>query len=102
MKQPKHNPPKFKTEAEERKYWQNHDSADQVDWSAAQFIAFSNLRPSMVSISLRLPKRLLTTIRSEANRRDVPYQSLMKLWLAEKAEETNRKVPAKTARAHRT
>mgnify|MGYP004702027277 CR=1 FL=1 len=94
MKKPKQNPPKFKTEAEEREYWQSHDSADQVDWSAAQFIAFSNLRPSTVSISLRLPKRLLTTIRSEANRRDVPYQSLMKLWLTEKVDEERDKIPA--------
>lgn len=95
MKKPKRNPPKYRTEAEERKYWLTHDSADQVDWSAAQFVTFPNLRPSTVSISLRLPKHLLSTIRSEANRRDVPYQSLMKLWLAEKADEMPSKAGAK-------
>lgn len=95
MKRSKHKSPKLATEAKEHKYRQGHDSADQIDWAAAQFVTFSNLRPSTVSISLRLPKHLLAIIRSEANRRDVPYQSLMKLWLAEKADEMPSKAGAK-------
>jgi predicted DNA binding CopG/RHH family protein len=77
--------PRFRTEAEERKFRETHDSAAFVDWSKAQPAAFPNLRPTTKSISLRLPEHLLDAIRGEANRRDVPYQSLMKIWLAEKA-----------------
>ena len=95
MKRSRHKPSKSKTAVEKRKYWLEHDSADQIDWAAAQFVTFSNLRPSTVSISLRLPKHLLATIRNVANRRDVPYQSLMKLWLAEKADEMPSKAGAK-------
>jgi predicted DNA binding CopG/RHH family protein len=79
--------PRFRSEAEERKFWERHDSAPLVDWSKGRRASFPNLRPSTKAISLRLPEHLLEAIRSEANRRDVPYQSLMKIWLAEKAAE---------------
>lgn len=78
--------PKFKTEAEERVFWETHDSTEYVDWSTAQPVRFANLKPSTQAISLRLPVSLLEQIKVEANRRDVPYQSLIKVWLAEKAE----------------
>lgn len=76
--------PAFRTEQEERDFWEAHDSADVVDWSGAERTRFPNLKPSTTSISLRLPNSLLERIRIEANKRDVPYQSLIKTWLAEK------------------
>ena len=77
--------PKYKTEAEERLYWETHDSSAHVDWSKAQRVRLPNLKPSTTSISLRLPVSLLESIKIAANKRDVPYQSLIKTWLAEKA-----------------
>lgn len=77
--------PRFATEAEERAWWESHDSTDHVDWSKAQRVRFANLKPSTMAISLRLPVGLLERIKVEANKRDVPYQSLIKMWLAEKA-----------------
>ncbi len=74
----------FKTEVEERRFWEEHDSTQYVDWSGAEPVRFPNLKPSTQSISLRLPASLLDNIKIEANRRDVPYQSLIKVWLAEK------------------
>jgi predicted DNA binding CopG/RHH family protein len=76
--------PAFKTEAEERKFWETHDSADYVDWSKAERVRFPNLKPSTTAISIRLPLGLLEQIKIAANKRDVPYQSLIKMWLAEK------------------
>ena len=78
--------PKFKTEAEETRFWEDHDSTLYVDWPEARAARFPNLKPSTQSISLRLPASLLDSIKIEANRRDVPYQSLIKVWLAEKTE----------------
>jgi len=78
--------PKFKTEAEERDYWETHDVSDQVDWSQARSVRPPALKPSTKTISLRLPESLLESIRIEANKRDVPYQSLIKAWLAEVVE----------------
>ena len=77
--------PKFKNEAEERAFWESHDSTGYVDWSKAARVQFPNLKPSTRSISLRLPVSLLERIKIEANKRDVPYQSLIKTWLSEKA-----------------
>lgn len=82
-----HKPiPDFKDEAEERAFWETHDSADYVDWSAASNVRMPNLKPSSASISLRLPVALLERIKIAANKRDMPYQSLIKAWLAEKVE----------------
>ncbi|MSP51028.1 MAG: hypothetical protein EXQ91_01335 [Alphaproteobacteria bacterium] len=77
--------PKFRSETAERRYWKTHDSAAHLDWSKAERTRFPNLKPSATSISLRLPTALLERIKIAANRRDVPYQSLIKVWLAEKA-----------------
>lgn len=76
--------PKFKTEAQERAYWESHDSTDHVDWSKAQKVKLPNLRPTTKTISLRLPQHLLDSIKVAANARDVPYQSLIKVRLQEK------------------
>jgi predicted DNA binding CopG/RHH family protein len=78
--------PKFKTEAQEREFWETHDSAEYIDWSKAKKVQFPNLKASTQSISLRLPISLLDSIRVEANKRDVPYQSLIKVWLSEKLQ----------------
>ncbi len=76
--------PTFESETEERVFWESHDSPDHVDWSKAQRVRFPNLKPSTKPISLRLPVALLEQIKTEANKRDVPYQSLIKVWLSEK------------------
>jgi predicted DNA binding CopG/RHH family protein len=78
--------PKFQTEAEERAFWESHDTADYFDLSKAQRARFPNLKLSTTAISLRLPQGLLDRIKIAANKRDVPYQSLIKVWLAEKAD----------------
>ena len=91
--------PKFKNEAAERAFWEaaGNDSTQYVDWGRAQITDFRNLRPSTQTISLRLPEDLLTAIRGQARRLDVPYQSLMKLWLAEKAADASRQNETKKA-----
>ena len=76
--------PKFSSEAEERAFWESGDSNDFVDWSQAKRVRLPRLKPSTLAISLRLPVSLLERIRIEANKRDVPYQSLIKTWLSEK------------------
>jgi len=76
--------PAFKTEAEERQFWQTHDSADYLDWSDAAVPAMPKLKPSTCSISLRLPEPLIEDLKRLANKRDVPYQSLLKVFLAER------------------
>ncbi len=76
--------PKFTAEATERKFWETHQSTGYVDWSGAQHARFPNLKPSTQSISLRLPLHMLERLKIEANKRDVPYQSLIKIWLDEK------------------
>lgn len=78
--------PAFADEAEERAYWETHDSADHVDWSKADRVRLPNLKPSTTTISLRLPVGLLERIKIAANKRDMPYQSLIKAWLAEKVD----------------
>lgn len=75
--------PKFKNEAEERVFWEKHDSNEFLDWKKAKLVAFPNLKPSTKTISLRLPEGLLDRIKIEANKRDMPYQSLIKVWLAD-------------------
>jgi predicted DNA binding CopG/RHH family protein len=76
--------PAFDTEAEERAFWQSHDTTDYVNWTKAERAIFPNLKPTTTAISLRLPVSLLDRIKVEANKRDVPYQSLIKTWLADK------------------
>jgi predicted DNA binding CopG/RHH family protein len=76
--------PKFSTEAEERAFWEKNDSADYQDWTKAKRAVLPNLKPTTKTISLRLPQHLLDSIKTAANSRDVPYQSLIKVWLKEK------------------
>lgn len=76
--------PRFSSEAEERAFWESRDSTEFVDWSRAKRAHLPKLKPSTQAISLRLPLSLLERIRIEANKRDVPYQSLIKTWLSEK------------------
>ncbi|HEY5063683.1 MAG TPA: BrnA antitoxin family protein [Xanthobacteraceae bacterium] len=78
--------PHFRSEAEERRFWETHDSTDYIDWSKARRVQFPNLKLSTTAISLRLPQGLLDRIKVAANKRDVPYQSLIKVWLAEKID----------------
>jgi predicted DNA binding CopG/RHH family protein len=85
MKKPLKPVPKFRSLKAERKFWETHDTTQYLDWSQAQPARFPNLKPSTKSISLRLPVHLLERIKVEANRRDVPYQSLIKVWLDERA-----------------
>jgi len=75
--------PEFKTEVEERKFWESKNSTDYLNWDKAKLASFPNLKPSTKTISLRLPEGLLEGIKIEANKRDMPYQSLIKVWLAE-------------------
>ena len=80
--------PNFKTEAEERDFWENHDSSDYLDWNNAQSVSMPNLKPSTKTISLRLPEGLLESIKIEANKLDMPYQSLIKVWLADDVKQS--------------
>jgi len=78
--------PKFKNEDEEREFWATHDSTEFINWNQAEKIIFSNLKPSVKKISLRLPESMLEELKFLANKRDVPYQSLLKIFLAERIE----------------
>jgi predicted DNA binding CopG/RHH family protein len=79
--------PEFRSEDEEREFWatRGRDSTQFMDWSTAGLARFPDIKPSTCTISLRLPLSLLVRIKLEANRMDVPYQALIKVWLAEKA-----------------
>lgn len=79
--------PKFKTEDEEREFWSTHDSTEYIDYSKAKRTLFSNLKPTTKTISIRLPESLIEKLKVLANKRDVPYQSLLKVLLAEKVDE---------------
>jgi predicted DNA binding CopG/RHH family protein len=76
--------PRLPSEKAERRFWERHDSTPYVDWSGSERTVLPNLKPTTRSISLRLPVRMLERIKAEANSRDVPYQSLIKIWLEEK------------------
>ena len=78
--------PKFKNEDEERKFWATADSTDYLDWSAAKRRPLVNLKPSLRTISLRLPVSMIEDLKVLANQRDVPYQSLLKVFLAERLD----------------
>ena len=84
---PKKRIPKFRSEAEERRFWSTHDSTEYLDWRKAKRVLFPNLKPSIKTISIRLPESLLHGLKTLANQRDVPYQSLVKIILAEQVEE---------------
>ena len=89
--------PRFKSEAEEQEFWATNDTSDYFDWSRARSVVFPNLKRSTTAISMRLPETLLTDLRRLANEQDVPYQSLMKVYLAERVsiERTRRQRKSK-------
>jgi predicted DNA binding CopG/RHH family protein len=89
MNKPTKAVPRFRNEAEERDFWESKasDSTEYLDWSKSQPAVMPNLKPSTKTISLRLPQHLLDAIKVAANARDVPYQSLIKVWLQEKVEQ---------------
>ena len=79
--------PSFKTEDEEREFWASKDSTDYVDWGTARRASLPRLKPSTRTISLRLPEALLDELKVLANKKDVPYQSLLKVFLAERIQQ---------------
>jgi predicted DNA binding CopG/RHH family protein len=82
--------PRFEDEGQEQEFWSTHDSTDYVDWSQATPVKFGRLKPSTQTISIRLPEALLEDLKRLANKRDVPYQSLLKMFLAERVAEALR------------
>jgi predicted DNA binding CopG/RHH family protein len=82
--------PQFENETQEQEFWSSHDSTDYVDWRQAQRITFGQLKPSTQTISIRLPVALLEDLKLLANKRDVPYQSLVKIFLAERVAQEQR------------
>lgn len=84
--------PSFKTEDEEREFWATHSVTDYVDFFEPVKLDLSRLKPSTQSVTIRLPEFLLADIRMLANKRDVPYQSLMKIFLAERVEKEFRRI----------
>ena len=81
------NIPLFKSEEEEREFWSLHDSSEYIDWEKAKRPVFPNLRPSSKTISLRLPEHILNEIKMIARKRDIPYQSLIKMFLSDRLKE---------------
>ena len=86
--------PRFNSEAQERTFWETHDTSPFVDWSKPRVAVFPNLKPSTETISLRLPAALLAELKALANKRDVPYQSLLKVFLAERVDRETQGVNA--------
>jgi predicted DNA binding CopG/RHH family protein len=78
--------PKFKSEAEERLFWQKHDSSEYINWSDAENVVMPKLKPSTRSISIRLPESMIEELKVLANKRDVPYQSLLKIFISERID----------------
>ena len=87
MRKNNKNIPEFKNEQEEREFWLNNDSAGYIEWNLAKSVIMSKLKPSTETISLRLPEHLLLELKLLANKNDVPYQSLIKIYLQEKVKE---------------
>jgi len=83
--------PRFKDEAAERRFWADRDSTEYVDWESAERVVLPNLKPTQKTISLRLPAMMLADLKRLANKRDVPYQSLLKMFLAERLDEEARR-----------
>ena len=87
MKKAKNKLPRFQNEEQERKFWANHDSTEYVDWSAAKRVRFSELKPSERAISVRMPEFLIADLKFLANKQGVPYQSLLKVFVADRVKE---------------
>ncbi|MEZ4591941.1 MAG: BrnA antitoxin family protein [Chloroflexota bacterium] len=78
--------PEFENEDEEREFWATQDSAEYLDWEKAERVVFPKLKPTTKTISLRIPESMLDEIRLLANKRDIPYQSLIKVFLRERID----------------
>ena len=78
--------PKFKSEGHEREFWSKADSTEYIDWKKAKRMILPNLKPSTKKISLRLPELMIERLKLLANKRDIPYQSLMKMYLADRIQ----------------
>ena len=89
--------PTFKDEDAEREFWSSADTTEYLDWSKAKRVTLPNLRPSLRTISLRLPEAMIAELKLLANKRDVPYQSLLKVFLADRIKEEL--APTKPAKA---
>ena len=94
--------PNFASEAEERRFWESADSTEYVNWKKAQRVVFPNLKPSLRTISVRLPESMIEELKLLANKRDVPYQSLLKIFLGERIEQELRSVHSKRAKRLKT
>ncbi|MEJ2627667.1 MAG: BrnA antitoxin family protein [bacterium] len=79
--------PRFKNEEEETEFWATHDSSEYIDWSQSKSLSLPKLKPTLKTISLRLPETIIEELKFLANKRDVPYQSLLKMFLAERVEQ---------------
>jgi len=86
MKNIKKEIPEFKDEAKEREFWDENDSVDYIDWDSAESERFPKLKPTTKSISIRLPQSIFDDLKILANKRDIPYQSLLKVFLAERID----------------
>ncbi|MBL6956046.1 MAG: BrnA antitoxin family protein [Chlorobium phaeobacteroides] len=103
MKKQKKTVPEFRTEQDEREFWATHDSSEYIDWKKAGTAIFPDLKPTMKTISLRLPEQMLNRIKVLANERDVPYQSLLKMFLKERIDreyEPKRNKPRSSRKAN--
>ncbi|GFP18769.1 hypothetical protein HKBW3S03_00274 [Candidatus Hakubella thermalkaliphila] len=87
VKQPIRKVPRFENEDQERDFWASHDSTDFVDWRQVEQVKLPNLRPTTRTISIRLPESMIERLKVLANKRDIPYQSLLKMFVADKIEE---------------
>ena len=96
--------PKFKTEEQEQKFWASHDSTGYLDWSNGKKMVLSDLKPSVVSISIRLPESMLEELKLLANKMDIPYQSLMKIFLSERLHDEfiSKRLAKKRVHEHRS
>ena len=79
--------PKFRSEEEERRFWATHDVTDYADWKSARRVRFPNLKPTLRSISIRLPEHLIGDLKALGNERDIPYQALLKQFVAERVDQ---------------
>lgn len=89
--------PDFQNEDQEREFWAKNDSSEYIDWEKADFVTMPKLKPSLKTISIRLPEMMIKDLKLLANKRDVPYQSLMKIFIAERIESELHKETAKVA-----
>ncbi len=89
--------PKFKDEDQEREFWSTHDSTEYIDWEDGEKLILPNLKPSLKTISLRVPESLIDELKLLANKKDIPYQSLLKMFLAERVEKELKSLSKKMA-----